>query len=449
MPSQFRLRAGIDLDGSGFQSSLNGLHEDVKSWGAKTAAALAGIFTLGFATNKFANFAQGLSNMAESTMDLADRLETTTNEVQRLQFAALQADVSIEEITAGITQLNNARQEAMRDPSGGAARAFKFFGIGQDEIALGKLNVIMQKLGGTIRANGRDSQTMAFFFDLMGRRSIAMSRFLAQDTDQLKGLADQMNAIISPQTLQLMDDYADVWTRVGLVIKKYAAEAYAFFIGFQSQTYFTIAQMGDLAKTIAALPFREGTAREQLQDYEARRMGRRGSQDRINNRVFRIDRNAPSEGLPVEFLGPEIATEKERLKMQEEEERRAERIKDLNDQLRSVKISQLSDAEKRLAIEERITELEAERAKLIGIGEDEKSLERLLMIEKLKTDLLGIREPDIKKQREIDIPTDELARIGGYIGASSPQVQKLDTIAKATKDTANGVNKLVFNLRSL
>jgi len=128
----FLVRLG--LDGSQFETGL----ARAKSAGTRFAsdfksqigASLVGALSVGAVTS----FAKAVVNMADDIGDLAEQLNITTDEVQKLQILAGQTGVSFEKLGSSIVKVNSARAKAMEDAESKERAYFAQFGIGVQDL---------------------------------------------------------------------------------------------------------------------------------------------------------------------------------------------------------------------------------------------------------------------------------------------------------------------------
>lgn len=186
------------------------------------AEVIKGIFEL---TERFSGFAENLSSAAEAA-------GLTTEQLQRLQFAAGQSGVSAEDMGTGLGVLSRKLYEA-RKGSEEAVKSFAAVGIGPEQIASFRttseaLAAVADHMSSVEDPIARQAITM----DLFGRGSSKMVKFLSEGSKAMaeNGKAAQdMGAVVSGPAVVALNEVEDALSGFWQTVKAFSATVAAMF----------------------------------------------------------------------------------------------------------------------------------------------------------------------------------------------------------------------------
>ena len=149
---EFLVGLGFQVDEAGLQKFNQGI---TKATIAVTAIGTAAVAAAGM----FTSFVAGVANKFDAVGDLADRVNTTAEEILRLGYVATLSGSSVEAANASIENLSRIAGEAALGVGRGAA-AFKEFGISaKDQNGnLKDTSVLLAEVGDKIKDMGRGEQ---------------------------------------------------------------------------------------------------------------------------------------------------------------------------------------------------------------------------------------------------------------------------------------------------
>ena len=149
---EFMVGLGFQIDEAGLQKFNQGI---TKSSIAVTAIGTAAVAAAGMLTS----FVAGVADKFAAVGDLADRVNTTSEEILRLGYVATLSGSSVQEANASIENLSRIAGEAALGVGRGAA-AFKEFGISaKDQNGnLKDTSVLLAEVGDKIKDMGRGEQ---------------------------------------------------------------------------------------------------------------------------------------------------------------------------------------------------------------------------------------------------------------------------------------------------
>jgi hypothetical protein len=247
-----KLLAEIGIDGTGFQAGLNRAMTAANVFKAKMASAFAA-GSIGFAAGGLV--ARRIISYADSLQDMSDRLQMSTTELQKLEYAAIQSGAKVEDLRTVIEKMNEARMEALKDPTGGKAGLFASLGIGGNVLGSARSSELFAAVMAGVRGMSAEVGTSLLrgIGGRSGGRLFAMAQqdlkaagdeaerlgFVMQD-DVVRNLA-LVNDQFSILSKILMNGMAPALVQVGLaaqtvlgVVRAYGAYFGAMSVSFQT-----------------------------------------------------------------------------------------------------------------------------------------------------------------------------------------------------------------------
>ena len=185
------------------------------------AASLAGLAAAaGFVG--FKRIADGVDRVNDSAAELG----ITTQQLQRMGYAAQLSGASQEELSQALLFLNKSLGEAR----GGAKETILWFnrvGITTEQLNRPgfKAAQAFEAIGDRFRAAGNEGDTaqkkISVATALMGRSSFRMIQFLNGGSEAMRKLyaeADRLGVVLSDDTVQAMTEFNDGWDRTRLTV---------------------------------------------------------------------------------------------------------------------------------------------------------------------------------------------------------------------------------------
>lgn len=198
----FSFLARLGLDTTGFESGVKRAQSSAEALGKNirghiggeirgVGAALAGAFTLGAVKS----FASSIAEMAGDIKDMADLLEISTDDVQKLMKAADDAAQPFSRVVSSLQRIESVRAKAMT----GDDKARNLFSILGIDPSGGNAFEILQR---TVEASRRGATENAAAFELLGSKVSGLRRVVdeLQNQGQIK--------LLSEDDIKSIDDFA-------------------------------------------------------------------------------------------------------------------------------------------------------------------------------------------------------------------------------------------------
>lgn len=208
-----RIGDAAELVGKRWQA-LTGLVSEITRVAAAATLAVGGLF-------------MGFKRMADGTdrlSDTAKMLGVTTQELQRLGYAAQMSGSSTEEMGDALRFLSRAKADAL---SGNKEMAqwFERVGISAQQLKKASLTEVLGKIGDTFNRVGDDgsnaAKKVAVTMALLGRSGASMKQTLENGSEGLKKLgdeADRLGIVLQDKTIESMGDFNDSWDRLRMTL---------------------------------------------------------------------------------------------------------------------------------------------------------------------------------------------------------------------------------------
>ncbi len=155
------------FDNTSLSQGMISTQQKVAHW----AKDIGGKIAAAFAFEQILEFDKSLSELAQKLSDTADRLGVTTDEVQRLYFAAGMAGTNIDVVAGSLDRLAKAKTKVLEgdDANGGLAGAFDQFGISFKDLAALTPDELFHRIGESIEKTGVNAKVTASLMDLLGK----------------------------------------------------------------------------------------------------------------------------------------------------------------------------------------------------------------------------------------------------------------------------------------
>lgn len=195
--------AKLDAKVAESQSKLGGF---TKVFGALLAGVSIGAIT---------GFAKGAIEAAGSVGELAEQVGTTTDELQTLQYWAVQNNLSTDKLEKGVATLSRTMGQAA-DHSDDAIRKFRDLGVGVLDPLTGKIrntSAVLEDVAKAIMAlddpQARIAASSSIFGDKLGSRMLPLLSKLAEGLGQATAEAKAAGAVLDADLINRMDRLSD------------------------------------------------------------------------------------------------------------------------------------------------------------------------------------------------------------------------------------------------
>jgi len=248
------LKAKFTADDSQFSAKVDGLKGKIGG-----LRSMFGGLASGLSLAAAGAFIKSSVEMASELQDASDSIGMTTDALQAFRQEASRAGASAEKMEMALNKIAQARNEAISDPTGPAAKTFgKLFGMDASAAALkvegfGDLETTVVAVGKALSAAGNDAEKLAAAFDLVGGRSKRMLEAIkAIGKSGVQGSFEQLDSPISVDTIASLDRFMDNLKEIGVAWKGFIAtraQENLQSIGMAPQTF---EQQGKLAEQASA-----------------------------------------------------------------------------------------------------------------------------------------------------------------------------------------------------
>lgn len=217
-----------------FTSASNGM----KALGREVAAfgKNLGVLTGAGLTAFLANAARQAAQTAGQIDKLRAATSLTAEALGELKFAADQTDTDLTSLAKGVAQLSRAMVEAAGGRRQAAAAAFTQLGVALQDAAgrmRDPIDVLQDVAEGLSRLQDPATQT-AIRLELFGRAGQELAGFLDRGADgiaRLRKEAHELGAVMSTETIDALDVYADNVAKFNAAVQGLTAPALASFAG--------------------------------------------------------------------------------------------------------------------------------------------------------------------------------------------------------------------------
>ncbi len=198
--SVLSLVAKLLLDGTGFKAGMREAEKTAQKFGNNTLRdvkrSIAGAFSVAAVTA----FAKSVIETGSRIQDLSDQFHVSVEEVQRLDFAAMQSGSTFEDWANALVKIGKARKAAAGDE--GIRNTFSAFGQSWERVNSAALSndEILRSMLQHSRGLSADARERADFDELAGKKA---EKLLAILDDYRKGIPK--GALISDEDVALLD----------------------------------------------------------------------------------------------------------------------------------------------------------------------------------------------------------------------------------------------------
>lgn len=222
------------------KKSVDSLSNSFKQAGNDIVKRLTGMFAATVLFDKALNFVVGTFRELGDVADQVERSGISSDQFQRLAYAAQQSGVSVAALAKATRQLRVDMAEAATG-TGKKVEMFKALGISLEQLKSGDVSAVFMAIANALAGSADDSErlliTTAFFGDKIGNDILP----LLADYERLS--KDIANApIVDAKTLKMIGDYNDGIDSIVSKMKVFVAyifrayDAYSRFVGKIAET---------------------------------------------------------------------------------------------------------------------------------------------------------------------------------------------------------------------
>jgi hypothetical protein len=171
----------LGVDATKFETDLKRVQSLGEKFGTSFKNAVTSKLGQAFAASAIVGFAKSVVTLSDDIGDLADQMNLTTEEVQRLQILASETGVSFEKFASVLGKVEEARIKAILGDQA-AIQTFKDLGLSIAELGNKNLSTLdlSIRLSQAHEKSGRSAQTTAAMTDLYGIKLKATATALSK-----------------------------------------------------------------------------------------------------------------------------------------------------------------------------------------------------------------------------------------------------------------------------
>jgi len=219
----FTIRGMFGMDTASLDAGLSKGRKKVESWTQDVTKNMASKFAAVFAVGALKNAVSSIVKFGSNVLDMSQRLQMSTDDVQKYMFAAEQTGATIDDVATALKRL----AQGQRDASIGtktAVRAFDAFGISIDGIEKRKPEDILAEIGKKAREGELNTVQLASAVDLLGRGAQKLLPALKAGFSDFAKQAEAMNLIINPENIAALKKLGDEFTTFAFKVRTAVSE---------------------------------------------------------------------------------------------------------------------------------------------------------------------------------------------------------------------------------
>jgi len=432
--------ARLGLDSSGFQAGVKQAESAAKGLGKSISSELKGQLARAFSVAAVVTAGKAVLNYAGQITDLSDRLGISTDELQRMDYAARLSGTNLETMTGFLEKLSVAREEAL-EGNEKMVESFARLGVSMDDLKNRRLDELIKIIGRTVQAGNAQSLLPALR-DVGGKSAGALIPTFKAGLEETGADAP----IISAEDIAAIDEADHKLSVLAMTLRSALAPAIVFLSEMADDAIFAIRILGSQLATLD--PFKVAKVqRENPFDPTAgfRELYRQFTEPNETSVAMTQQREdqkrAQAEARAARLAGQNAPDNQNALIRAEQQ------IQKLRDAVADKELNLLPAAERRVKLEEKAAKLrrEATLAEIVFGEEGGVANERKMLLKQAAAlDAEAQLKPE-KPETEVaasfkvaDPLVNSLERIGFSFGKSAQPAGEnfLKEIAKNTKDTA-------------
>jgi hypothetical protein len=185
----------LGVDAAKFEMDLKKVQSLGEKFGTSFKSAISNKLGQAFAASSVVAFTKHLMNSADEITDLAQQLNITTDEVQRLQILSSETGVSFERLTYVLTKFEDARLKATSGDKD-AIKTLEDLGLTIDQLNNAQLSHIQLAVKGAEnhKLSGQSAKTLSSMIELYGTKwKIAGAALAEYQSTENRGLISKEN----------------------------------------------------------------------------------------------------------------------------------------------------------------------------------------------------------------------------------------------------------------
>ncbi len=185
MPTKPEIKAKVTLDIKPFEAAVEKAGEKAKEFAKETASEFKGMALGGLGAVGVGEFAKGIVEFGTQIQETSERLNLTTDSVQRLRYAFQQGGADSEHFEKGMVTLTQKIAEG-QEGNEKAIETFAKLGVTQQDLNdLGTEDVLL-KIADAMKHSTSYTESFAAALELLGKKNVAMIPTLREGAEGLQ-----------------------------------------------------------------------------------------------------------------------------------------------------------------------------------------------------------------------------------------------------------------------
>lgn len=249
--ASFKMLIDVGLNAAGVQVGLQRMTNSLSGWASRTAGSLQGRFAAAFGASAILEASRRAIEYADNLEAMSTRLGVSTDSLQEFAYAAKLGNAEMTDFQAAIEKINETRLDALADPDGKAAGAYKGLGISQTDLKRMRADDILKKAGGLFQT-GDPQALVPLLREIAGRGAGKLAPAMAEGLDSAAESARRLGIVIDQGTIQSLAVLSDEMDIVAMELRGQFIPALRFVVEGLMRLYYMARGRGSTVGNAAA-----------------------------------------------------------------------------------------------------------------------------------------------------------------------------------------------------
>ncbi len=194
------------------RSAINSLPSDaIRGIGAQLAA----VFSFDYVKDRITE----VVNYGSAIQDTAQKLNVSTQFIQKATYAAEQSGGSMRSVTTAMRDLMRSQAEALRNPRGQDSNAFRAIGVSIEELKRLSAEQLFDRVARSIQNGSGTASEMSAAMTILGRSAIEVLPMMREGFADLSDQFVEIGGLIDSELIEKLDEAGDAAHRAGVKAK--------------------------------------------------------------------------------------------------------------------------------------------------------------------------------------------------------------------------------------
>lgn len=198
---------------------INGIKDAVKSIPVNAIQGLGSSLVAFVSVDFIARQAAGIVDYAGKISDLSERVGVTTDFLQAADYAAKQFGANLEDVVTSIRELKRSSANALTNPKGPDAKAFRELGISIEMLRSMSAEELFRAVAKSLENAALSGSRLNDVMAILGRSAASLIPMLRGGFGGIEEEARRLGVIIDKDMVAQLDEAGDKWARIGLQAK--------------------------------------------------------------------------------------------------------------------------------------------------------------------------------------------------------------------------------------